>query len=120
MTRLEAVAAWFFSCLGVALLGASVLVVPATAFADAGSYECSACNIYTPGTQQYIDCMTNCCNSACQGDPSCVGSCCKDYCGSDTNCLSACTGLAFAKSCPYPDPSKNTCVVFFNNPSSCP
>ena len=69
MARLEAAMAWFFSCLGVVLLGGSILVVPANAFADTGTPDCATqCGTDT-------SCMQTCCQNACNGDQTCYNNC---------------------------------------------
>ncbi len=68
MARLQATAAWFFACLGIVLLGASIVVVPGTAFAD-GDGDCATkCN----GEPM---CMQSCCGQGCDFDPACVSAC---------------------------------------------
>lgn len=69
MTRLEGIGAWFCICLGAVFLGASTVVVPATAFADAGGDDC-----YT----------------TCSGDPICMQMCCETACGDNQTCTDQC------------------------------
>jgi hypothetical protein len=64
----ELAAAYFFTCLGFVLAGASVVLAPQQAFGD-----------YTFGTCSY-----------CAGDSWCGATCCWITCGSDTNCLASC------------------------------
>ncbi len=72
MARLEAQAAWLFSCLGIVLLAASILVVPATAFAEAGD-----------------DCVAKCVDDP--DPPSCTYACCETACGGSGNlCFQGC------------------------------
>lgn len=71
MGRLEAMAAWFFSGLGIVLLAGSILVVPAKAFADAGD-----------------DCWEMCAEDP---DPACTQYCCENACGADETCIAECT-----------------------------
>lgn len=84
MARIERMAAWFLSCLGAVLLGGSILVVPATAFADAGSDCYDQCGLNT-------ECLGICCYDACAGDPTCIENCCADACGGGS-CETACIG----------------------------
>jgi hypothetical protein len=109
MSRLFAFASWFFTCLGITLLGVSILVVPAEAFADAGSNCYSQCNGLTGSA--YDGCIAGCCQSQCggvtgsacyyncaceachlkyQGDPNGLSDCYKAVCGTDQNCLANC------------------------------
>lgn len=83
MTKLEAMAAWFFTSLGMVLLATSILLVPANAFADAGS-ECSS----TCSTQCGTDttCYDTCVAQCCSDDPTC----CSEACGGDQTCYNAC------------------------------
>jgi hypothetical protein len=118
MARLEAVAAWFFNCLGVTLLGVSVLVVPANAFADAGG-----CEVCIPGSEGYDQCVADCCNGSsggCNGDPTCVSECCTRKCQDSQNpqsCLTACgRGVLLASSCLAPD--INPCFINDNTTAS--
>ena len=91
MARIQAFTAWLCSSLGAVLLAASILVVPANAFADLSS-----------------------CESACSGDPLCIGGCVSTYCaesssceysscslacGADPTCLAICLGGACAQDC---------------------
>ncbi len=68
MARLEALVAWVFVSLGIVLLGGSILVVPANAFADAGD-DCA--------TQCGDDpmCTQSCCDKACDFNPACSKQC---------------------------------------------
>jgi len=68
MRRLEATAAWFFTCLGTMLLAIGVLVTPAEVFADSGDDCLEQC-------AGEFDCMLLCCQGACQGVESCVSEC---------------------------------------------
>ena len=43
MSRLEALSAWLFTCLGIVFLGVSILVVPQKAFAQGGGSCNTAC-----------------------------------------------------------------------------
>jgi hypothetical protein len=88
MRRLESSMAWFFTCLGIVLLAASPLVVPANLFADAGS-DCRS----QYGSNGSLD--GTCCYAACGSDYSCGFTCCQIACNYDTTCVSACTS-AFA------------------------
>lgn len=91
MTRLETMAAWFFTCLGTALLGVSILVVPPNLFADTGSECGSTCGGECGGDMNcYYSCVGACCAGACQGDSSCQQSCCEIACGGDQTCLDQC------------------------------
>jgi hypothetical protein len=89
MVRLEAAVAWCFSCLGVVLLGVSILVVPSHAFADSGSECAETCKNYK-GTSGYGTCVGGCCSSKCSGDPVCGEECCLVACGSDSTCFDTC------------------------------
>jgi len=89
MNNLEKAPSWFLSCLGVVLIGAAILVVPANAFANAGSY-CIGLNNCTgmSGSGAPLGyCVGPCC--ATYGDPNC----CSEACGSDSACLAACISL---------------------------
>lgn len=91
MARLEALAAWFFSCLGIVLLGVSILVVPANAFADAGSDCINLCTVECGADKNcYNSCVGGCCATACSGDPVCGEQCCNAACMGDPTCLNAC------------------------------
>ena len=91
MARLEAAMAWFFSSLGVVLLGCSILVVPADAFADTGSPDCATqCSTDLDPTT----CMNTCCTNLCNGDQTCysncmaqLGGCPGDSCENGSNCF---------------------------------
>jgi hypothetical protein len=62
MARLEAWAAWLFSCLGIVMVGVSILVVPADAFADAGSACADKCDTECGSdTACYNACIEKCC-----------------------------------------------------------
>ena len=84
MKLVEAFSAWFFTLLGVMLLGGSVLVVPERAFAF-GPSNCTdaccatwqpglTCNVYDPHTAH---CITACddCQAGCGGDTGCELDC---------------------------------------------
>jgi hypothetical protein len=91
MARLEALAAWFFSCLGIVLLGVSILVVPANAFADAGSDCINLCTVECGADKNcYNSCVGGCCATACSGDPVCGEQCCNAACMGDPTCMNAC------------------------------
>lgn len=85
MRRLEALTAWFCMCLGITLLGVSILVAPAKAFAEdpyqsCGDACCSACFGSDPcdGTSScYLSCDSTCfaCVGNCNGDSGCIASC---------------------------------------------
>lgn len=85
MNRLEASTAWFFSLLGVILLGVSVLVVPERVFAsyDPGSCSEACCSaLYGEGecdteSAEYKECADNCenCVTACGDIPGCPETC---------------------------------------------
>ena len=83
MRRVEAVTAWTFTSLGVALLGLSILVVPSRAFGYTS--ECTPC----PGSIDPVGCSIKCCQTNC-GNPTCMDQCCKDACGGDTDCYQNC------------------------------
>lgn len=68
MKRVEAAAAWFFTCLGITLLAVGILVIPAEVFADSGDDCVAQC-----GDDE--SCMLTCCQTACSGDPACVVTC---------------------------------------------
>ncbi len=114
MSRFIAFNSWFFTCLGITLLGVSILVVPADAFADAGSSCYSICNQppYNANDAAYNACVGSmCCPSECGGsgnscfnscvgeacqlkyanDPNGLSTCCQTVCGSNTNdCYNNC------------------------------
>lgn len=85
MKRLEAVAAWFFTCLGITLLGCSILVVPEKAFADHWTKDCQEACCYSCypneecgySNECYMSCMSACseCASACNENQSCIDEC---------------------------------------------
>jgi hypothetical protein len=113
MARLEAWAAWFFSCLGTVLLGVSVLVVPADAFADGGSCSYYDCYMKCSGNQACIDtCAVECCADFCEGKgEECWGTCCSSACGGSgnscyDNCVaqgkSDCTDKSKCTPCNFP------------------
>jgi hypothetical protein len=91
MKRMEAVMAWFSTCLGITLLAASVLVVPGNAFADNGT-TCAAKALSICGSNQgcYYYEIGYCCLTDCGNDSTCASTCCKSACGSDSTCLSNC------------------------------
>lgn len=68
MVRFEAALSWFFTCLGVTLLGVSILAVPAEAFATSGFSCWDFCGADA-------GCLTNCCNSQCGPDTECYNYC---------------------------------------------
>lgn len=92
MFRLEAVAAWLFTCLGITLLGISVMVVPAKAFADAGSDCQTKCGSDTT-------CLGNCCFGSCGTDYTCTYNCCQSACSNDSKCIEACGNQANCANC---------------------
>jgi len=116
MVRLETVASWFFTCLGVTLLGVSILVVPASAFADGGGGDSSctdACRLpYPDPSPEQYDCFRVCCGGECGSDSACYTSCCQAACGNDTNCLTACANPAWTKSCPEDFRINNPCMLY--------
>jgi hypothetical protein len=85
MARLEGMAAWFCNCLGIALVVASILVVPANAFANAG------CGVKCGSDPT---CLAGCCSDQCSGDPDCEVSCCVSNCGGDPTCEASCEAQA--------------------------
>jgi hypothetical protein len=121
MKRLDGLLSWFFTCLGIVLVGVSILVVPQDAFA-AYNGECS-------GT----DDPQTCCAIFCAGDSNCIGICCGDACtGKDPSCTADCyAGVVkcASKTCDLgqggcaadckgafcndggKDPSKSTCIA---------
>ncbi len=101
MARLQAWAAWFFSCLGIVLLGGSILVVPTNAFADAGGDCASICKeLYDPGTTDYYQCLGGCCGYTCSGDGTCESDCCASACGGNGNlCFQGCMYFVTQKNC---------------------
>jgi hypothetical protein len=82
MCGLERLAAWFFSSLGVVLALASILVVPADAFADGGTY----------GEECYEQCYGS-------EDPECTQYCCEEKCGGNDTCLNECVEVSQQKNC---------------------
>jgi hypothetical protein len=83
MKRFEEWASWFFTCLGVVMVAASILVVPQEAFAYSG--ECASC----ASSPDPAACGGSWASSNC-GDQSCVISCCLDACAMDPMCYSNC------------------------------
>lgn len=85
MVKFETFAAWLCTSMGLALVGLSILVVPADAFADYSGNPCSWCRTeLDPGK-----CASTCCLPYSGDDRS---ACCADACGANTDCLSACCG----------------------------
>lgn len=78
MARLNSLASWFFTCLGITLLIVAALAAPENVFADTGS-----------------DCAAGC-QTACGSDPNCynwcIANCCA--CGTDQTCYNNCVGVA--------------------------
>jgi hypothetical protein len=109
-----ALASWFFTCLGMTLLGVSILVVPKEAFADSGCYiqcyentpACASCTT-DPNSQQCMACKSTCCLTCQGGDPSALAICCQNACGSDEACLANCATNATLAQCPAN--CNNTC-----------
>lgn len=83
MSRLEVVGSWFCTCLGMVLLGLSILVIPGNAFADAGG-DCYNSCLGDPG------CTAVCCATACPNQPTCHADCCEGACGGNDTCLDMC------------------------------
>ncbi len=74
MRKLEGMAAYFFTCLGIVFLGFSILVVPESAFADidedcgnACCYSCFGTDECDTQSECYMNCREQCLN--------CVGQC---------------------------------------------
>lgn len=114
MARLKAQLAWFFSSLGVVLLGVSILVVPSNAFADpsfppgAGISCEDHCGAYCLGNPSDPDCANN-------GAP-CIAHCCAAVAISclPSSCQTeddACTDDCYLKPCNDggKDPALNKC-----------
>jgi hypothetical protein len=115
MTRFEMITTWFLNCLGIVLVGAGLLVVPANAFADSGGAQCATdCGLlWTVGTSDYYTCIGGCCGYGCGGDPLCRVSCCADACGIAPNCQTPCSsaedgGCSLSTVCDTPG---SYCVV---------
>lgn len=105
MRKLEGMAAYFFTCLGIVFLGCSILVVPESAFADHWVSECQdACCYSCFGTDEcdgasscYMGCTSDCfaCASVCNENQSCIDECVQkakqkcigDPCEYKTNCF---------------------------------
>jgi len=95
MLRLQAVAAWFFSCFGAVLLGASIWLVPTNAFADGGSVG--------------EECAYECLDSE---DPACTQYCCEAGCGEDPGCFDECMAVVIGCSgSPSCDTPANPCTA---------
>jgi hypothetical protein len=106
MAKLEAFLAWFFTSLGIALVGFAILIVPPDAFANHYTGICQGtCKDQTG--EDYINCiadccknksgcsdakcMSECCDQECQGDSLCQANCCQAGCpDGDTDCLLEC------------------------------
>ncbi len=98
MRKVEALSAWLFFCLGLVLLGLSILAVPQNAFAQSGG-DCSTvcCNSCYPSgscnmsSACYTDCYAVCdqCVTECQGNQSCINACYATA-GDDVNCMNNC------------------------------
>jgi hypothetical protein len=92
MSRFVAFLGWFFTCLGITLLGVSILVVPGEAFADPGS-----------------DCYGACKNASDSG--ACVAGCCQQLCGSNSNDrYNNCVAEANSLLCPNAGGCDNGCA----------
>src|SRR5438552_1668822 len=90
MNRLETLASWLFTCLGIVLTAVSVLVVPANAFADPGSECAAACSSTDPA------CFGDCCATLCDGDAMCIAECCANCTDWDVDCVSQAQTLGCA------------------------
>ena len=111
MRKLEALSPWPFFCLGVVLLGVSILVVPQTAFAQGGGSCSVVCcdGCYGTGTCDYSgSCYTACyggCNSCvteCAGNQSCIDMCYATWYNQEVNCMNDCQNLLV---CYMPEPN---------------
>ena len=116
--KLNAVGSWFFTCLGITLLGLTILVLPADVLADAGSDCYSGCAGFSGS--DFTNCVNNCCQYKCGSDTTCfnncaaeacslapsgLAGCCQTLCGTDQNCLAKCNagvdfGCLFLCGCP--------------------
>jgi hypothetical protein len=116
MNRFCRMASRFSGCLAVALLVLASLAVPTRfAFADSGFCDgfCSA--FFTPGTDEYNACVSNC--QSCENQ-------CSSYTDGSTdwqNCMDGCAstyGFVIGTSCP--NPTTNLCFVNNNtNADTC-
>lgn len=88
MKRLENAAAVFFIALGMTMLGSSILVVPADAFAQYAN-QCEFCRKECPGAN-CNGCAGTCCLNYCQNDDVCWAQCCQHACNNDPDCLAQC------------------------------
>jgi hypothetical protein len=105
MAKLDALLAWFFTSLGIALVGFAILIVPTDAFASDYTGLCDFCANAADPAACAADCCKNkagcgntecsneCCLKACGGDAACQAKCCQAVCGSDTDCLSSCNAV---------------------------
>ncbi len=99
MRKLEGMAAYFFTCLGINFLVCSILVVPEDAFADHWIEPCqnACCDSCFPnedcdkGSECYMNCVSPCltCGADCNEDPGCIDGCvaqAKKRCDGDSVC----------------------------------
>src|SRR5262249_9459124 len=139
MCRLNAMASWLFTCLGITLLGVSILVVPADVFADAGDNCYAGCStMYPSGGPSYNSCVASCCGSNCGSDSTCynncvagdcelqygtdqngLSGCCTAVCNGDQLCVDNCLSMVFCNGC-LPPECNNVSSSFCSVQGDCP
>jgi hypothetical protein len=100
--RIESLAGWQFTGLGIAMLLVSLAIVPPDALAQAG--VCCGCNATCSASAGGTSCG-QCLATYCDGDPLMTSQCCQSYCGSDAKCLANCSAASRSGQCPD-DPVK--------------
>src|SRR5438105_314321 len=111
MFRFDRFASWAFTSVGIALIGAGILVVPSNALANAGS-DCitsGGCSGFSGAWLGF--CVQGCCQQS--GD----GSCCDEACTGDSNytaCYQAC------ESSLVPCTANDTTCTTNTTPCTCP
>ena len=118
MTRIEAMAAWFFTSLGIALLAASIVVVPADAFADGGGDCASACSSQCGSDEECFNiCVGQCCAASCSGEGACQQECCEIACDFDGDCWNVC--MMQSKMCAGVFKCLPSCTTLPGSPPRC-
>lgn len=125
MSRLNSVASWFLTCVGINLLILAALAAPDKVFADAGCGNAcfnSTCATLCSGANYQTDACQNCLYQCCQDNCTVAtdqDSCCKTACSSwpdaqsQANCEANCmAGKAGCKG----DPCEDKVNCFFQDP----